>query len=113
RTAYSPARAEQTQRRGPSGPCPLYPRKQTCAAHKLMSALGQWRTHAAQQKGSLFDHVIDDGENAGRNGEAECLCGREIYNELEFSRLYHRQVSGLGALKDATASGRGTIRPDA
>jgi len=30
--------------------CPLYPRKRTCAAHKLMSALGQKRTHAAQQK---------------------------------------------------------------
>jgi hypothetical protein len=23
------------------GPCPLYPRKRTCAVHKLMSALGQ------------------------------------------------------------------------
>ena len=41
RTAYSPAPAEQTQRRGPSGPCPLYPQKQTCAAHKIMTALGQ------------------------------------------------------------------------
>src|SRR6185437_7238432 len=25
-------------------PCPLYPRKRTCAAHKLMSALGQKQT---------------------------------------------------------------------
>ena len=54
-------------------------------------------------KGTLFDHVIDDGENAGRNGEAECPCGREVDNELEFGRLHHRQVSGLGALKDAAA----------
>jgi hypothetical protein len=30
--------------------CPLYPRKQTCAVQLRMSALGQKRTHAAQQK---------------------------------------------------------------
>src|SRR5262249_53169089 len=30
--------------------CPLYTQKRTCAAHKLMSALGQKRTHAPQQK---------------------------------------------------------------
>src|SRR5262245_20182607 len=30
--------------------CPLYPRKRTCAVQLGMSALGQKRTHAAQQK---------------------------------------------------------------
>jgi|SRR5262245_40416278 len=30
--------------------CLLYPRKQTCAAHPLMSALGQKRTSAPQQR---------------------------------------------------------------
>src|SRR5262249_4824844 len=31
--------------------CPLYPRKRTFAVHYCMSALGQKRTHAVQQKG--------------------------------------------------------------
>ena len=30
-------------------PCPLYPRKRTCAVQRAMSALGQKRTHAPQQ----------------------------------------------------------------
>ena len=38
-------------------PCPLYPRKRTFAVHKLMSALGQERTLAAQQN-ILFDDLI-------------------------------------------------------
>ena len=25
-----------------------------------------------------FDLANEDGEDAGRNGEAECLCGREV-----------------------------------
>src|SRR6516225_364294 len=39
-------------------PCPLYPRKRTCAVQEGMSALGQKRTHAAQRSGNLFDHLV-------------------------------------------------------
>jgi hypothetical protein len=38
--------------------CPLYPQKRTFAVHSPMSALGQKRTHAVQQKASLLDHLI-------------------------------------------------------
>src|SRR5262245_52969896 len=38
--------------------CPLYPRKQTCASHSLMSALGLKRTHAAQQKSGRASPMI-------------------------------------------------------
>ena len=41
-------------------PLSAYPRKRTLAAHYPMSALGQKRTHAVQQKGSLFDHFVGD-----------------------------------------------------
>jgi hypothetical protein len=35
-------------------PCPLYPRKRTCAAHAPMSAMGQKQTCAARSPMSAF-----------------------------------------------------------
>src|SRR5215831_14933642 len=55
--------------------CLLYPRKQTCAVHQPMSALGQKRTHAPQQKGSLFDHLVGALLKVQRHVEAERLGG--------------------------------------
>jgi len=42
----------------PAKSCLLYPQSRTCAVQEGMSALGQKRTHALQQKGSLFDHFV-------------------------------------------------------
>jgi hypothetical protein len=36
-----------------------------------MSAMGQKRTHAAQQKGSLFDRLIGAAQQRERHSEAE------------------------------------------
>src|SRR5262245_45857564 len=49
-------------------PCLLYPRKRTCAAHKLMSALGQKRTCAMQQRMSALPPIATakaDGAGLG------------------------------------------------
>jgi hypothetical protein len=59
-------------------PCPLYPRKRTCAVQLRMSALGHKRTHAVQQLGSLLDHLVSAGDERLRKGKAECFCGLEI-----------------------------------
>ena len=58
--------------------CPLYPRKRTCAVQPGMSALGQKRTHTPQQKGSLFDDLVGAGEQMGRNGQTDRLCGLQV-----------------------------------
>src|SRR6516162_8510226 len=40
--------------------CPLYPQKRTSVRPPLMSALCQKQTHALQQKGPLFDHLVGE-----------------------------------------------------
>jgi hypothetical protein len=46
--------------------CPLYPQKQTSFSALAMSALCQKRTHALQQKGLLFDHLVGAREEHRR-----------------------------------------------
>ena len=48
------------------GACPLYPRKRTGAVQWSMSALGQKRTHAPQQKGR---YSITSSARARRDGD--------------------------------------------
>ena len=53
---------------------------------------------SGEQKRSLFDQLVCDGEHARRNGEAERLGGLEVDHELEFGGLYDRQITRLLAL---------------
>src|SRR5215467_14531341 len=48
-------------------PCLLCPRKRTCAVQLGMSALGQKRTHAVQQKESSSDQLVRAGEERRRS----------------------------------------------
>jgi hypothetical protein len=66
------------------------PRKQTCAVQLGMSALGHKRTHAPQQKYSLFDHLISAGDQRWRHGQADRLGSLEIDDKLELGRLLYR-----------------------
>ena len=55
-----------------------------------------------QQKRSLFDHLVGDGEQRCRDFEAERLGGLEIDDEFELVYLLNRQLSGFDALKNST-----------
>jgi len=58
----------------------------------------QIATHAPQQTGSLFDHLVSAVEKRWRNCDAEGVSGLEIDQELELCRLLDRNFRGLGAL---------------
>src|SRR6516164_7445999 len=67
-----------------------------------MSALCQKRTKCiAAKKSDLFDHLVGDGEQRWRHGEAKHPCGLRVNDKLKFCRLYHRQVGGFFALEDS------------
>src|SRR5262245_12061958 len=86
-------------------PCPLYPRERTCAVHQLMSALGHKRTHAAQQKGSLFDDLIGGDQQARWNCQAKRLRRFAVDDSFELRRRLHRKVSGFCTAQDAVDKG--------
>src|SRR5215831_9014461 len=76
-----------------------------------MSAMGQKRTHAAQQRGSLFDHFVCTREQRRRHGETKCFGSLKIDYQFEPGRRLHRQISWLLALEDAIdiASGASVV----
>src|SRR5262245_3578657 len=76
------------------------PRKRTNSRSFWLSALCHG-CEQMQQVASLLDHRVGGGEQCGRNGEAERLCGLEIDDKLEFGRLFDGQIAGIGALKNS------------
>jgi hypothetical protein len=49
----------------------------------------------------LFDHLVGACEQRRRDGQAECLRGLQINDQLEFSWRLHRQVRRFLPLEDA------------
>ena len=82
--------------------CPLYPQKRTSELSRVMSALCQKRTFCAAETTLLFDHLVGDGKDPGRNYKAKCLRSFEVDCHFKFGRLKDRQVCGPFAFQDPT-----------
>src|SRR5215471_7042120 len=78
----------------------LPPKADMCGAQAHV-CLGQKRTHAAQQRRSLFDHLVGATDQKLWDIQPERLCGFEIDHQLVLVRRLHRHVGWLLALKDA------------
>ena len=60
-------------------------------------SLGYGRAKSSTQ----FDHLVGESEQSRRYGQAEYLRRLEVNDQLEFGRLYDRQVSRFGAVENA------------
>src|SRR5262245_65880780 len=65
-----------------------------------MSVLCHSRPNAAQQNPCSFDHLVGAGEKQFRNGQSECLCSLEVYDQLEFGRQLNRQIRRVRTLEN-------------
>src|SRR6266404_2034011 len=79
---------------------PLCPQTRTLLDAFGMSQRCQQRTHAVQQKGSLFDHLVGERKQIGGNGKTERFGSLEIEYEKKSRRLFDRQVSCFFTLEN-------------
>jgi hypothetical protein len=82
-------------------PLPVYSDERTSAEPVGMSQRCQRQTHALQQTGSLFDHLVSYGEQRRRHREPQCSGGLEVNGKFEFCRLHYRQIARLFTLKNS------------
>jgi hypothetical protein len=65
----------------------------------------QVRTHAPQQKVSLFDYIVGELLEMKRYFDAQRLSGLEVYHQLKLDGLMYWEVSRLRAAENFSGVG--------
>src|SRR3981189_3362597 len=60
-----------------------------------------------QSYGNLFDHLVGTSKKRCRNVQPERVCGLEVDDKLELSRLLDRKIASTFACKDSGDISRG------
>src|SRR3954453_4344965 len=102
RSALGPCRSDWHAPETPGVSASLRKRPKCCVAANRRDVA----TYAAQQRPSLFDHLVGAAEQRGRQLEPERLSRFEINYQLEFDRKLHRKLARLLALEDAIGVAR-------
>jgi len=66
--------------------CPVLIRLRRHFCSGVNDVKGHERTHAPQQRGSLFDHFVGGCEKRWRDGKAECPRGLKVDGQFELRR---------------------------
>jgi hypothetical protein len=64
----------------------------------------------SEQHSCSFNHLVGNGKQRRRDGQAEHCGGLIVDDQFELVRLHHRQARRLGALEDA-AGVRASLTP--
>ena len=75
-------------------PCPLYPRKRTCAVQELMSALCQKQTSPIS-----LNYIVGAGDQCRWHGKTKCLGSLEVDDEVVLGWQLDWKIAGFSPLR--------------
>src|SRR5207248_10618986 len=76
------------------------PPNRTWISRAVMSALCQKRTHALQQKGMLFDHLVGELQEGFGDAKPKRFCGFEVDDKLKLDWRLCGEIGRVLALQD-------------